>query len=310
MKFEESALKELYRLGFWYGLRPALRTVPAGHEFEVFRAMGRQAAQLPGAARERLRANLGRVFPDPARRDEILVQAYEEHFCTQYVSFTFPRIDPVHRRQYIRMQGTDHLLRALERGHGAVLAHPHMGCAQLPHFALAARGLRMMQIGGGGLNLRLSPLGKRVARTRARLERLIPAEIVDGKSFLRPALRHLRGGGVLLTAVDGTGSGEEIGRRLVRTVLGHPFRVPVGPVYLAHRAGAALLPMRVVRRPDGPGFDGLVEPEVPVPDGPLDTVLHWGADLMALMLDRWLRRDPGEWDFWDEFHPGPGGLLA
>jgi phosphatidylinositol dimannoside acyltransferase len=310
MKFEESPLKKAYRVGFWYGLRPALRGLPPGHEFQVFRALGRQASRLPGPARDRIQANLGRVFPDPAQRDEVLVRAYEEHFCTQYVSFTFPRIDSANRQHYIRLHGVEHLQRALAPGRGAVLAHPHMGCAQLPHFPLAARGYRMMQIGGGGTNLRLARMGRRVARARTRLESLLPAEVADGKAFLRPALRHLRGGGVLLTAVDGTGSGEEIGRREVHTVFGHRFRVPVGPVYLAYRADAALLPLLVVRREDGPGFDGFIEPEIPIPDIPLDGVLAWGAELMALMLDRWLRRHPGEWDFWDEFHPGPGGLLV
>ena len=127
---------------------------------------------------------------------------------------------------------------------------------------------------------------------------------------MRPVLRHLQQGGALLTAVDGTGSGDEIGRREVRSVLGQRFLIPVGPVYLAARSRSALLPLLVIRRTDGPGFEGFIEPEIPIPAGKLRDQLEWGADLMALMLDSWLKQHPGEWDFWDEFHDRPGGLLA
>jgi len=310
LKFRESPLKDLYRMMLWFGVRPSLRALPPGHEFEVFRALGRRAAQLPSGTRDKVEENLGRVFPPGPQFEALREQVFEEHFCTQYVSFTFPRIGPDTVHHYVRMHGVEHLEAATASGRGIVLAHPHMGCAQLPHFDLALRGYRMMQIGGGGMNLVLSKLGRRVADTRIGLEQLIPAELVDGQAFIRPVLRHLKQGGVLLTAVDGTGSGQEIGRRVVRTVLGQPFRTPVGPVYLAQRSGSALLPLLVVRRSDGPGFDGFIEPEIPIPDRPVKENLDWGADLMALLLDGWLRRHPGEWDFWDEFHPGPGGLLA
>jgi phosphatidylinositol dimannoside acyltransferase len=309
VKFKESPLKDLYRVGLWYGIRPSLRALPPGHEFEVFRALGRQACRLPSHTRQLVDDNLGRVFGPGPDLEELRERVFEEHFCTQYVSFTFPRIGPDTIPDYIRMHGVEHLERAAASGRGVVLAHPHMGCAQLPHFDLAHRGYRMMQIGGGGANLRFSRLGQRVADTRVRLENLIPAQLMDGQGFIRPVLRHLQGGGVLLTAVDGTGSGDEIGRRVERTVLGQRFRTPVGPVYLARRSGAALLPLWVVRREDGPGFDGFIEPEIPLPDLPMRPLLDWGADLMALLLDEWLGQYPGEWDFWDEFHPRDGGLL-
>ncbi len=310
MKFKESPLKDAYRVALWFGVRPSLRALPPGYEFEVFRSVGRQVARMPTTTRAGVEDNLSRVYPPGPERDALVVKVFEEHFSTQYVSFTFPRIQDHNREHYIRLHGVEHLERALADGQGAVLAHPHFGCAQLPHFELAAQGYRMMQIGGGGKNLQFSRLGQKVADTRVRLERLLPAEIVDGQGFMRPVLRHLQGGGVLLTAVDGTGSGDEIGRREVRSVLGQRFLIPVGPVYLAARSKAALLPLLVIRRPDGPGFDGFIEPEIPVPNIKLRDQLEWGADLMALMLDDWLRQHPGEWDFWDEFHDRPGGLLA
>ena len=105
MKFKESPLKDAYRLGLWFGVRPSLRALPPGHEFQVFRTMGRQAARLPGATRQLVEDNLSRVYPPGEQRDALVVKAFEEHFSTQYVSFTFPRIADHNRDHYIRLPG-------------------------------------------------------------------------------------------------------------------------------------------------------------------------------------------------------------
>ena len=52
-----------------------------------------------------------KVFPDPEERARVHRAAFEEHFCTQYVSLTFPRIDARtvdrYRDQYRSIRGED-----------------------------------------------------------------------------------------------------------------------------------------------------------------------------------------------------------
>jgi len=138
-----------------------------------------------------------------------------------------------------------------------------------------------------------------VSALRRELEGELPGTIWDGRGFLRPLLRALQAGEVVLAACDGTGGGEEIGRRLDRTVLGQRMALPVGPVWLALQSGAALLGLTTFR-------DGAVErSRIEALPRPAD--LEEGADLVAGCLDRWLREHPGQWHLWDEFEPG--GLL-
>jgi lauroyl/myristoyl acyltransferase len=172
-------------------------------------------------------------------------------------------------------------------------------------------GFRVHQVGGGRVTLvERSATGAWATETRARLETRIAATLHDGRRYLRPLLRALEAGEVVLTACDATGGGEELGRRLVRPVLGQPMALPVGPVWLAWRSGAPLLTVACRRNRGGPApFAAEIGPEVPVARGePVGEALERGADEVAAFLSRALMAWPDEWHFWDGFEPG--GLIV
>lgn len=301
MVFGESPLKDLYRRVVWGPYRRTLGSLPAGSELQANRALGRLAFAGARGKRQRVEANLRRAFPDRDVR-AIARATFENHFADQYVSWTFGRIAAGEGSSYLRIEGMDRLERALGRG-GVVLMHPHMGCAQLPLCVLGARGLRVHQVGGGGVEGELSAEGRRVTALRHRLEQQIPATIWDGSRSIRGLVRALEGGDVALSAVDGTGGGRELGRRLPRRVLGQTMNVPVGAVFLALKSGAALLPLHTFFSGDGYvsriGNPLHIDRELPTRQA-----LEAGADLVAAHLQGWLSAHPGDWHFWDEFEPG------
>ncbi len=307
MVFDESPLKDAYRIAVWYGLRHGVRALPPGREFSLYRRMGDLAFLLPTSTRAKAIEHIGLVVKNETEARKVAREAFGTHFVEKYLNFTFPRIVDDNRRSYVVVEGIEHLEEATRGGRGAVLAHPHMGAAQLPHFELAARGYRMMQIGGGAPALELSPVGKRAQAIRAEMEEHMPARVISGKSFLRPVLRHLKEGGVLLTAIDGTGGGEEMGRRVERAVAGLKMRVPVGAAFLASRSGAALLPLVTVRNGKEPGFRSFIGPPIDLPKDK-DRAVEVGTDALAAFLGECLQKYPGEWHFWD--HLVPGELLA
>lgn len=306
MVFAESGLKDLYRRVVWGPYRGLLGQLPAGAELRANRRLGALAWRLSGAKRAQILAALRRALPERADHEAIARQAFATHFADQYISWSFARILAGEHAAYLRLEGRAHLDAALALGRGVVLLHPHMGPAQLPLVVLAALGYRVNQIGGGGVAAPLSAEGERVAGVRRQLEQALPAPILDGGAFLRPALRALGRGEVVLCAADGTGGGRELGRREVRAVLGLRYRVPVGAVYLALRSGAPLLPLVTFRNP-GPGPDYVSELRPPLAlerERPLEEALALGADRVAWQLDRWLRDHPGDWHFWDELREG------
>jgi KDO2-lipid IV(A) lauroyltransferase len=267
--------------------------------------LGRVVARAARGKRDQVEVNLRRAFPD-TELDPIIDQLFQTHFMEQYISWSFHRINQQTWERYLRLEGRQYLDDALGRGRGVVLLHPHMGAAQMPLAVLGALGYTMNQIGGGGVDVPLSKTGRWAESMRHELEGHIQAKIWDGGGFLRPVLRALGENQIVLTAMDGTGGGNEMGRRLIRTVLGQEMNLPVGGLYMALRSGAALLPLVTYTAQEGRSlFVSEIGPpmkldrESRVRDG-----LESGVDQVATLLEAHLRAHPGDWHFWDEFQPG------
>jgi lauroyl/myristoyl acyltransferase len=311
--FGESRLKDVYRRMTWGPGRVTLEALPAPAEMRLIRVLARASARALPARRRQLRTNLARAFPDwsDSQLDAASREAFAAHFSNQYISFSFSKCTKETWPRYIRFEGLEHLKKASEQGRGVVLMHPHMGPAQLPLHVLALNGYDMHQVGGGEVTLvELSDTGRWASDTRARLEARMPVTLHDGKKYLRPLLRALSSGAVLMSACDATGGGSELGRREQRVVLGQDYGVPIGPIWMAWRSGAPLLSIRCVRNrsSDGALFRAIIEPEIVLDRNlPLKAALAHGADLTAAWLDSILRVHPGDWLFWDGFRPG--GLL-
>ncbi len=312
MILAEHPLKDLYRRAVWGPVRAALEASPAPMELTAVAAGGALAAAMLANKRAKLRENLARAFPQhtSTELDGLARAAFQAHLANQYISFSFPKCDAASWSRYVRFRGLERLARARAAGRGVVLMHPHMGPAQLPLHALGVLGWPMHQIGGGRVTLvNLSPTGQWAAARRAELERRMPVTLHDGRRFLRPVLRALQGGAVLMTACDATGGGEELGRRHTSTVLGQRYPVPVGPVWLAYTSGAPLLTIATHRDPERSApYIVEIGAEIDFPrDQGREAALVEGAERTARFLDGALRAWPGDWLFWDGFQPG--GLL-
>lgn len=300
----ESPAKDLYRRVVWGPWRQALERGPYGFEYVANRGLGLAAGRFSRGTRAHVEANLRRAFPERRDLATIARRTFAAHFANQYASFAFGRITAENWRRYLTWEGFGHVEAARAAGQGLVLVHPHMGPAQLPLCVLGAMGLPVHQIGGGEPVVEKSETGRWASELRSTLERRMPVTLHDGTGYLRKVLRALQNGEIVLTACDGTGGGKELGRRLVRDVLGHPMGVPVGGIWLAARAGARVHPLHVV--PDGLRHRAIVGDRIELPSDP-DAALEVGADATAAFLTRVLSEHPAEWHFWDAFEPG--GLL-
>ncbi len=299
-------MRDLYRFSVWGPYRQALALLPDGQELQANRVLGRAVGTLASGARHRIERNLKRAFPHMQDTRSLALDAFATHFANQYLPFSFSRINNRNAERYLGIEGLEHLDRAIASGRGVLVMLPHMGPAQLPLHVLGLMGYPMHQVGGGEV-LGLSPTGRWAAGVRASLEAHMPVEILDGKGYMRPILRRLAGGGVVMTTCDGTGGGRELGSRTVRTVCGKPMNLPLGPLYLALRGHAALLTLYTVHRPGktGPRHVTRIGPELELERGPsLREAMELGAGHVADFLTRVLTRHPGDWHFWDHFEPG------
>ncbi|MEC7240495.1 MAG: hypothetical protein VXW32_04600 [Myxococcota bacterium] len=306
MVFGESRLKDVYRQVVWGPYRQLCGVLPPGWEVRSNRLLGRGAHAFSRGKRKRLRTNLRRALPGTASFDAITRACFETHFAEQYISWSFERIEPSTAGAYLEIEGLDSLQELKNAGRGVVLVHPHMGAAQLPLCVLGHLGFDMHQVGGGGVAHEMSERGKACEAMRHRLEEGIPATIWDGQSYLRPLIRALESGAFVLTALDGTGGGRELGRRMTQKVCGQPMRLPVGSAWLALASGAALVPLHThYSGGSGAPFRSVIGAEIPLDrSAPRKEALQSAAEALSLFMERVLTQHPGDWHFWDEFEPG------
>ena len=312
MIFGEGRAKDVYRRAVWGPGIFGLGLLPLTWEHRIFRGMGRAALVVADRKRREVEHNLSLAFPSKTAPDgrplsEIAAEAFATHFANQYIGASFTRCTVKNWPAYLGWRGLDQLESYVREGQGVVLAHPHMGPAQLPTHVLGRLGFDVVQVGGGRVTqVDLSKAGEWARQRRVQLEDEMPVTVHDGAEYLRPVLRRLADGAVVMTAADGTGGGRELGRRLIRQVLGQQMGIPVGPVWMALKSGAPLLTLHCTRnRGEGPLYLAEIGAEIQLDrDQPTAGVLEDGADQLAVWLDRVLRVHPGDWLFWDGFAKG------
>jgi KDO2-lipid IV(A) lauroyltransferase len=310
--FDEHPLKDLYRRLIWGPYRRALEAAPPGVEIDVNRGLGRVVCRASGGRRATLRAHLADALGPHPNLDRMVKECFETHFSNQYVGFTFQKVTSETWPDFLTIVGRDHLDRALDKGKGVIVAHPHFALPQLPLHVLGVLGYDVHQIGGGKPTVELSPTGEQVARVRAELEARIVATLHDGKGYIRPILRAIQDNKVVFTACDGTGGGDELGRRVVVQMLGRRVTMPVFAPWAGLRTGATVIPM-VPWRNRAKGARYVAEFEAPLEltgSAKNDADVQRGAQQLAGRVERWLRQHPGDWHFWDKWTTAEGGLLV
>jgi len=303
--FEETPARDAYRVAIWGGWRRFIGYLPPGYDVRANLLLGNAIGRSSAGSRERIEANLRRAFPERDDIQTLALQTFETHISHQYIPMSFKRITPRNAANYLRIEGLQHLEALRKAQTGAVFMHPHMGPAQLPLCTLGALGYPMHQIGGGQVT-GLSKIGQWASDWRHRLEEDMQVTLHDGKDFLRPIIRALEEGAFVMTTCDGTGGGEELGRRVVANVLGHRMHIPISPVFLALAAGVPLLTLSTHRNPTkGAAFRTEIGPPIELNrEQPRKKVLEEGANAVGDFLSDVLSRYPADWHFWDHFEPG------
>jgi KDO2-lipid IV(A) lauroyltransferase len=184
-------------------------------------------------------------------------------------------------------QGIGHIYRALEAGHGVILALPHLGGWEWAGAWIVGQGYPMTVVVEA-----LEP--PELFEWFAGFRRSIGMEVVGvGPDAGTAVLRALRANHVVCLlsdrAVTGT-AGVEV------EFFGERTSLPAGPATLALRTGAALLPTAVYFEDGRPGHLGLVEsPLDTARRGPLREDIVRVTQALACRLEGLIGREPTQW---------------
>lgn len=274
----ETAIEAVSAALFLAAIAPWL-LLPADWMAVAFGRLGGWALPRIASGR-RVARNLARVRPGtPPDAVRALQRAVGDHFGRVLAEYI--RLDALARRpERRRVEGLEHLRAAVAEGRGVVLASAHIGHWEMIRLAAADHGVPVAII-YRAFNNRFFD---HVSQWRIR----VGGEPVlhKGRQGMRAMLSHLKGGGVILVLMDQHSSG---GAML--PFLGQPAATATAIPALCQRTGAALLPARALRAPDGVSFRVIFEAPLPA-EAPLAMTLAMNDRIGA-----WVDETPGQW-FW------------
>lgn len=235
---------------------------------------------LPSVRRRAL-DNLAHVWPErPERERRAIAREAAEQFIRLAVEYA--RLDTFARDMDLAVEGLEHLRAAKAAGKGAVLVTAHYGNWEAARVAALQAGCETGIIYRAFNNRYLDRFTMN----------LIPCAgtpvLQKGRQGMRQLLAHVAKGGFVMILVDQRNSGAPW-----LDFLGKPAETVTAAADLAHRAGAALIPVCAARDVDGRRF--CINFEAPI-------TAETPGEMMQKVNDRlsaWIEADPGQW-FW--FH--------
>lgn len=279
--------------------------VPTAIAYAVCWLLGWILGTLNVRARRNVLDNLRRVLPNagPLRLRWLAYRVFVSVVTNYYDLIRLGTLDRDRVLALFETEGIEHLTAALTRGRGVIALAAHVGNYNVVPSLPVALGYPTAVVAE-----RVHPeeLFAYVNRLRATLGvQVVP----PGSEALRPIVRLLRRNGILILA----GDRDVAGSGMLVPLFGEPARLPTGPVLLAMRTGAALVPAGTLRKGSRRSL-AFVEPAIELVDtGDWDVDLRTNMALMAAALERMIARDPGQWavlqPVWDtpasDRAPGP-----
>lgn len=189
-------------------------------------------------------------------------------------------------KELVRLEGLEHLRRALDRGKGVIFVTAHIGSWDVGGAALAASGTLP------GCSAVVEPVTKQssdFAMTEMREKRGIRVIPLGRPLAIGRALRRNE----IVFVVGDRAMGAE---GVEASFFGRPTLFPRGAAYWAVKSGAAIVPGFCIRQPDGTYVGHIEEPIVPFADGgDSETSVREHTQRVARVVEAYITRYPEQW---------------
>lgn len=271
----------------------ALNRVPRERSLAAAAALGRAWARLGGPRTAAARAHLRIAFPDWSERERRAVLARSlANLARSFVEIaTLRQLSPEQRRSLAEVHGLEHFevaRRASPTG-GVIALTGHVGSWEILPAIMAAHGIPIAVVHRSRDNPRLDDLA-------ARLRSEAGADLLPRGAAARAALRALRDGKVLGVLFDQNAPRRE---GVFVPFFGRPACTRDGPVRLAMRTGAPVLPVFIERIGESARHRVRVLPPlelVPEPAGAdAQAAVVENAARMTAAIEAAIRRAPDQW---------------
>jgi len=271
----------------YYAIFFAVRWLPLG----LCRWLGKNVARLvyvfSARDRQNLAANLSLALGTPPGHSRIrrMVRRLFENYGQYMVDFfLIPQLPPDKASRFFAgLEGAKIIRRALARGKGAILLTAHLGNWEFGGAMLRHHGLPLAVVAKAHNTAVSNRLINRLRRNKG-------IEVIEIDSSLFSTLQimaHLRRNGIVAM----TGDRNFSPRGQTVSFFGTEVIFPLGPVMLAIKSGAALIPTFVVRLADG-RYRAILEEPVPLDE---KTDIRTNLEKTARIFEDYIRRYPDQW---------------
>ncbi|MFH1220744.1 MAG: lysophospholipid acyltransferase family protein [Candidatus Eisenbacteria bacterium] len=227
-----------------------------------------------------LRLIYGRAAPDKEIR-RIARRAFINLGKFAYDVVNLNRVAPQGLARIIEVTGLDNLDRALDRGKGVILLSGHVGNWELMAAYLSRAGYPLNVL---ATRLKDSRLDQLIAGLR----RNVGIAVLERSGGLKAALRCLNRGEILGILIDQDTSVESV----LVDFLGRPTKTAVGPVKLASRTGAAIVPLAMLMTDNG---HYRIEVKEPLVVSGQEASLVNDVERCSKAVETFIRAEPSQW---------------
>lgn len=281
-RLRDCVIYALYRL-----LGALASPMPPWLGYRLARPIGWLLCQIHRRLRRILTHNIGHVLGPVA--DPVQVQRLVRRTCVNIIKghydlFRLSRLTYDQIKAITRIEGFEYIQQALAQGRGVVVASAHVGNVDLVGQIPMAYGVPMT---AAALHIKPERLFRYVLRLRQSGGlRLIPSDTPMIGLF-----RALKRGEIVALPCDLNVA--DSSRRV--NFFGEPTELPDGPVRVALRTGAALIPAFVARLPDNT-FLVRVEPPLSLPQTEdQEIAVAAGMEQVVAAMERHIARYPDQW---------------
>ena len=179
---------------------------------------------------------------DSKKIKDVTKRSFENYYMRQMETIFFGSLNKKILDKIIHVEGLRNLDIALSEGKGVILLLSHFGSFLLPLPFLGFMGYKINQV--TGKQKHTSVFAERIWEWRKNEADRLPVRFIQVDAFLRPIYESLKSNEIVAIAFDGKdGSKYQQVRLLNGTALVSP-----GPINLALKTGAAIIPTFIVRK--------------------------------------------------------------
>jgi len=228
--------------------------------------------------------NLALIFPERSDHEAVGRKVFRNVAVSVADAFKLSELSDKQMNELVTVEGREHFDAAYNLGRGLVAVTGHIGCWELIPAWFSRQGYKISVIGKRVYDPRLDKLLIKMRSGQG-------VNIIDRDSGAKDALRDLRSGHAVGILIDQDTRVASIDVEF----FGHQASTPVGAAALADKTGAPVVPLAILRQPDGKYLLSIKPAIAFNNDLPKQERIRAMVQEQTRQLEEFIRRDIPQW---------------